>query len=170
MARVRFAELPNDLPITNNLVRCTYNNPEMHRGFASLAGRVHSASRVPDRVRELVVLSLVASLGADYEWDQHSGGALRMGVVSEAELTALQSAAYEGFTPAERAAIEYGLAVEARTVTDTEWANARSYWSEAELTDMTMLAGFYGLASRFVMALAVDLERPEASSTMGQQH
>jgi tetratricopeptide (TPR) repeat protein len=69
--RVPLAALPDDLPVHNNLVRTTYNNPEMHRGFASLSGRVHSASHLGARTRELVILQTAARLGAEYEWTNH---------------------------------------------------------------------------------------------------
>jgi alkylhydroperoxidase family enzyme len=43
-------------------------------------------------------------------------------------------------------------------VDDRCWTAAREHFSEVELLDIAMLAGFYGLASRLVLALEVDLE------------
>jgi AhpD family alkylhydroperoxidase len=157
MARIAPAELPDDLPVKNNLVRTTYNNPEMHRGFASLSGRVHSASGVPGRTRELVVLRIAAMLGAEYEWSQHAAIANRTGVTKD-ELAALRGGDLELFHGAERAALAFAQAVEERRVDDTLWAEARAHFSDAQLADIAMLTAFYGLASRFVLALDVDLE------------
>ena len=154
MARIAPAELPDDLPVKNSLVEATYNNPEIHRGFASLSGRVHSASRLSARIRELVVLRVAAMLGSDFQWTQHAPTARREGV-SEAQLGALRSGDLAAFEGADRAAVAFAEAVEARRVDDTAWAAARAHFTEGELSDMAMLAGFYGLACRYVLALDI---------------
>jgi alkylhydroperoxidase family enzyme len=163
MTRVPHAELPDDLPVHNNLVRAGYANPDMFRGFASLSGRVHSASHLADRTRELVVLRVGGMLGAEYEFQQHAAIAGRSGI-TEAELIALRDGDLEVFAGADRAAVVFAVAVERREVDDAAWAAARQYFSDVELVDMTLLAGFYGLASRFVLALDVDLEKPAAGA------
>jgi alkylhydroperoxidase family enzyme len=155
VSRIPDVELPDDLPVKNNLVRMAYSNPDMFRGFASLSGRVHSASHLPDRVRELVVLRVTGMLGAEYEWQAHARIAGRQGV-TEADLEALRSGRDDHFDGAERAAVEFAAAVEARQVDDAAWDTARAFYSGVELLDMTLLAGFYGLASR--LALALDVE------------
>jgi 4-carboxymuconolactone decarboxylase len=159
MTRIAPAELPPELPVHNNLVRTTYVNPEMHRGFASLSGRVHSASHLPGRLRELVVLCVAGLLGADYEWQQHERGARAAGV-TEPELAALRAGDLDYFEGAEGEAIRFAAAVEERRVDDLAWGRARAHFSEVELVDITLLAGFYGLASRLVLALEVPLEEP----------
>jgi 4-carboxymuconolactone decarboxylase len=157
MSRITPADLPADLPVKNNLVRATYNNPEMHRGFASLSGRVHSASSLPARTRELVVLQVTGMLGADYELQQHEAAARHTGV-TDAEIAGLRSGDLSGLDPAERAAVEFARAVEDRAVDDAAWTAARRHYPEVALSDIAMLAAFYGLASRYVLAMAVDLE------------
>ena len=157
MSRITPADLPDDVPVKNNLVRTTYTNPDMHRGFASLSGRVHSTSHLDGRTRELVVLRIAGMLGAAYEWQQHEAGARFQGVTDD-ELGALRSGELTPFTGRERAAIEFAEAVEQRTVDDARWATAREHFSEVELVDLALIAGFYGLASRFVLAFDVDLE------------
>jgi AhpD family alkylhydroperoxidase len=157
MSRLAPAELPDELPIKNNLVRATFTNPDMHRGFASLSGRVHSASHLPTRTRELVVLRVAGLLGADYELQQHEGAARNAGV-SDTEIAALQSGDLDVFAADERRAVEFATAVEQGTVDDALWAEARTVFSEVELSDLTLLAAFYGLASRYVLAVGVDLE------------
>jgi|KBSSwiStaDraftv2_1062776.scaffolds.fasta_scaffold624275_2 AhpD family alkylhydroperoxidase len=154
MTRIAPAELPADLPVHNDLVRVTYRNPEMHRGFASLSGRVHSASHLPARTRELIVLAVAAHLGAAFEWEQHEPAARRAGVTDE-EIRGLEVGELGVLDGVERAAVTYALAVDDRTVDDETWSAAAAHLSEEELLDITLLAGFYGLASRLV--LAVDL-------------
>jgi len=158
MTRVAPAELPDDLPVHNNLVRATYRNPEMHRGFASLAGRVHSASHLPARTRELVVLAVVGQLGAGYQWQQHERAARHAGV-SDDEIEALRVGDVDGFGDAERTAVRLASAVDRCSVDDALWASAAQHYSEVELSDLVLLAGFYGLAARYTLALDLDLER-----------
>jgi 4-carboxymuconolactone decarboxylase len=157
VARIPPADLPEELPVHNNLVRTTYANPDMHRGFASLSGRVHSASHLTARTRELVVLAVAGLLGAEYELQQHERAARHAGVTDD-EIAALRAGDLSQIDGAERAAVAFAVAVEERGVDDAGWAEARSQLSEVELLDVAMLAAFYGLASRLVLALDVDLE------------
>jgi alkylhydroperoxidase family enzyme len=120
---------------------------------------VHSASHLPARVRELVVLSVVGTLGAEYERQQHEPAARHAGV-TEAEIVALRSRRYDYFGGADRAAVELAVAVEECRVDDAVWTRARRHLSEVEALDLVLLAGFYGLASRFVLAVGVDVETP----------
>jgi 4-carboxymuconolactone decarboxylase len=159
MSRIPAADLPADLAIHNNLVRTAYHNPEMFRGFASLSGRVHSASHVSDRRRELVVLCVVGLLGAPYQQQQHELAARQVGV-TDAEIAALRTGDLDAFDGAERAALAFATAVETRTVDDRLWTQARAHLSDVELLDITMLAGFYGMASRFTLALVEPISAP----------
>lgn len=157
--RIAPATLDDSLPIHNNIVRAAYNNPDMFRGFGSLSGRVHSASHLSDRVRELVVLSVAGRLHATYEWRSHLRLAQNQGI-TESDIDALWNGNVAHFAGMERATVEFARAVDQATVGEEVWQRARKYYSEVELLDMTMLAGFYGLASR--VALTLDIE-PDVS-------
>jgi 4-carboxymuconolactone decarboxylase len=154
MSRVTEVDLPDDLPVKNNIVRVTFANPDMFRGFASLSGRVHSASHLPDRIRELVVLRITGGLGAEVEWRPHARMAARSGI-TEADLEALRAGRAEHFEGAERAAVAFAWAVDRAEVDDAAWEAARAFYSEIELLDMTVLASFYGLAARVCRALDI---------------
>jgi alkylhydroperoxidase family enzyme len=155
VARIPEVELPDDLPVKNNLVKVAYNNPGMFRGFASLSGRVHSASHLPDRIRELVILRTTGMLDAQYEWQAHARIAGRQGVTAD-DIDALRTGRDEHFAGAERAAVELAAAFEKRVVDAEAWKAARAYFSDVELLDLILLAGFYGMASRFALALDVE--------------
>ena len=152
--RINPAELGDDIPYHNNLVRATYNNPDMYRGFASLSGRVHSASNLDDRTRELIVLTIAGHLKATFEWASHEVVARRIGV-TDAEIAALKSTDPSAFSGADRAIIEFALSVEQCRIDDAQWKAARQHFSDLQLLDAAQLAGFYGLASRIVLALDV---------------
>jgi 4-carboxymuconolactone decarboxylase len=153
--RIAPATLDDSLPVHNNIVRVAYNNPDMFRGFGSMSGRVHNASHLSDRTRELVVLSVTGSLQSTYEWSAHAPIAQKQGVSPE-DIDALWSGDIEHFQGIDRATVEFAIAVDRASVDETIWEQARQYYSELELLDMTMLAGFYGLASR--LAITFDIE------------
>jgi len=155
--RIAAAELPDDLPVKNNLVRATYRNPDMHRGFASLSGRVHSASHLPARTRELVVLTVIAQLNAGYEWQQHEPTARQAGL-SDEEIAALGRGDLHALGGADAAAAELASAVDRCAVDNALWERAARHFSDVELSDLVLLAGFYGLAARYTLALDVDLD------------
>jgi alkylhydroperoxidase family enzyme len=163
VTRVPYADVPDDLPVKNNLVRVAYANPDMFRGFASLSGRVHSASHLPDRIRELVIMRVTGMLDAEYEWRAHARIAARNGV-TEADMEALRSGRDEHFEGPERAAVVFAGAFERREVDDAAWNAARSFYSEVDLLDMSLLAGFYGMASRFALALDIEPDRDPPAS------
>ena len=153
--RIAPAPLDDSLPIHNNIVRVAYNNPHMFRGFGSMSVRVHSASHLSDRIRELVVLSVTGRLHATYEWQPHVRLARKQGI-SEADIDALWDGNVAHFQGIDGATVAFARAVDEATVDEQLWQKAREYYSEIDLLDMTMLAGFYGLASR--LALTFDIE------------
>jgi alkylhydroperoxidase family enzyme len=155
--RVPQAELPADLPIHNNLVRAIYLNPDLHRSFGSLAMRVHSASHLSDRLRELAVLRTIAVLRADYEWGNHVVAARRVGI-TDVELRNVRAGDLEDFTADEALVMRLAEAIDRREVDDTLWSEASTVLSAVELLDLVMVVGFYGFASRLVLALDVPLD------------
>jgi alkylhydroperoxidase family enzyme len=161
MTRTTPVDLPEDMPISNNLVGVTYLNPDLHRGFASLSGRVHSASHLSVRTRELVILRVAGHLAAPYQLQQHEVGARNFGLTAK-DITAAREGDVAQFPADEAVALRLATAVENRTVDTDLWRQARLHYSEVELSDLVMLAGFYGLASRFTLALDLDLEPPPA--------
>jgi|SRR6185369_5647746 len=155
--RVPFADLPDETPVKNNLVRTTFNNPDLHRGFASLAYRVHAASHLSQAVREYAVLRTAAKLGATYQWANHVPVARDAGLTDK-EIAALRDRDLDALTPEQARIARFAEAVEERTVDDALWAEMSAHYSPVELLDLTMLVAFYGLASRVVLALDVPVD------------
>ena len=141
----------------NRIVRAVYNNPEMFKGFASLSGRVHSASRLSDRMREILVLRTLYRLGSSYQCTLHEPVALKAGV-TQGELDALKAGDFEGFSPAEIAALDFCEAADGLRTTDALWERTAAFWSPQEISDMVLLAGFYALAGRYLLAMGIVAE------------
>ncbi len=157
MQRLPEAELPAEMTNPNRIVKAVYNNPEMFKGFASLSGRVHSASRLSDRVREILVLRTLYRVGSSYQCTLHEPVALKSGVTQD-EMDALKAADYAGFSPAETAALEFCDAADAVTTNDALWEKAAAFWSPQEISDMVLLAGFYAMAGRYLLAMGIVAE------------
>lgn len=157
MLRLPEAVLPPEMKHPNRIVLAVYNNPEMFKGFASLSGRVHSASRLSDRVREILVLRTLYRIGSSYQCTLHEPVALNAGVTSD-ELEALKAADFEGFNPAEIAALNFCEAADSVTTTDALWERTVAHWSPEEISDMVLLAGFYAMAGRYLLAMGIVAE------------
>jgi alkylhydroperoxidase family enzyme len=159
MSRVPDAPLGDDVPemMRNNLTRAGYNNAEMFRGFGKLAMAVHTASHLPARTRELVILRTAAKLGADVEWAQHLPLAMMQGVTRE-EARSLRDGSYAHFAPDDRAAVAFAEAVDDCGVDDAMWSAAAEHFTPVQLLDLTLLTGFYALASRFTLALDIEVD------------
>lgn len=157
MQRLPEAELPADMQHSNRIITAVYNNPEMFKGFASLSGRVHSASRLSDRVREILVLRTLYRLGSSYQQTLHEPVALKAGV-TQSELDALKVPDFGGFSAAEAAALDFCEAADAVTTTDALWSRTAEFWSPQEISDMVILAGFYALAGRYLLAMGIVAE------------
>jgi 4-carboxymuconolactone decarboxylase len=154
MQRLPEAELPADIAIDNRIVRAVYNNPEMFKGFGSLSGRVHSASRLPDRVREILVLRTLYRVGSTYQIQLHEPVAVTSGVTEE-ELAALRSGDFSVFSAADAAALAFCDAADELRTTDELWTRTVEHWSPQEVSDMALLVGFYSMTGRYLLAMGV---------------
>lgn len=157
MSRLSDIELPDSLPIHNNLVRALWHNPDMFKDFGRLSMRVHTASRLDNRLREIAVLRVIARLRADFEWGNHVPAARGAGVTDE-EIRAIRDGDLDGFEGRDLIAIRFAAAVDSVEVDDALWEEGLAQFSEAELLDLTLLVAFYGFASRCVRALGIGLD------------
>jgi len=158
VSRIPDADVAADAgPMRNNLHRTLNNNLNMAGGFAALARLVHTASNVPHRTRELAILRIASMLQAEVEWGQHFKIAQMVGV-SVAEARAIRDGDLTMFSQAERAAIAFAEAVDRCRVTDDVWAAAARHYTQVQLLDLAMVAGFYGYASRITLALGVEID------------
>ncbi|MDO8733265.1 MAG: carboxymuconolactone decarboxylase family protein [Actinomycetota bacterium] len=157
MQRLPEAQLPEEMATDNRIVRAVYNNPEMFKGFASLSGRVHSASRLSDRMREILVLRTLYRIGSSYQIALHEPASLKAGI-TRAELNALKCGDFHDFSSAEGAALDFCEAADALTTTDELWDRTAAEWSPQEISDMTLLVGFYAMAGRYLLAMNIVAE------------
>ena len=140
-----------------NIFKALANSPQVLKGFNNLGRRLLFRGALPARTRELVVLRIGAMLGSDYEWGQHVLMGRAAGL-SDDEIRAIREGRVDGLSESEAAAVRYGEAVEERRVDDALWEQTAKHFSAGEMVELTVLAGYYGLVSRALLALGVELD------------
>jgi 4-carboxymuconolactone decarboxylase len=140
-----------------NIFATLAHHPRLLKRFNVLGGLFLGRGVLPAREREIVILRTGWRTGCEYEFGQHVALGRRAGLTDE-EIRRLADAG--AAWPAEDAAL-VRLADElheTRDVSDGLWAELRARWDEAELLELVMLAGFYGMVSGFLNAARVQRE------------
>ena len=78
--------------------------------------------------------------------------------LGDEEIRAIRDGSLAGLTEEETAAVRYGEAVESRAVDDARWKETARHFDDSQMVELTVLAAFYGLVSRTLIALDVQLD------------
>lgn len=155
MARV--PDVSPDPYYNANSYRALANNRPVLIGVAELGGKLLREGTLPARVREAVILWVVASLDCDYEVHYHTRGALAAGMTDK-EISAAKSGDTNGFPEAEAAALRYVQAFMLQAVDDSVWSVTASFYTAAQIIELGILAGYYAMIARSIAALDVRLD------------
>lgn len=134
-------------------------HPKLLKRFNLLGGFLLNKGLLPEREREIVILRVGWNADAVYEFGQHTIIGRRCGVTDD-EIVALTKPADAHAWSDDDAAL-IALADELYDddcVTDATWATLSSRWSDAELVELLVLAGFYRLVSGFLNSAGVQLD------------
>jgi alkylhydroperoxidase family enzyme len=113
------------------------------------------------RERELVILRTCARCGSEYEWGIHAAVFARRFGLSKEEIAGTVDAAADDPRWSESDRLLVRLADELHataTVSDALWEALRPRWSDAQLVELVVLAGFYHTISFVTNALAIERE------------
>ena len=113
------------------------------------------------RERELVILRTTARCGSEYEWGVHAAIFARRFGLSQAEVAASRRAGSRDALWSERDRLLIRLVDELHeqaTLSDELWHAMRPLWSDEQLIELIVLAGFYHTISFVTNALAIPLE------------
>ncbi len=113
------------------------------------------------RHREIVILRTTARCGCEYEWGVHVAFfAARVGLVdAEVAATVQGGADHPAWSEAERTLIRLVDELhDGARIAEALWAELLEHWSEAQLVELVVLAGFYHTISFVVNGLGVELE------------
>lgn len=143
-----------------NLYGAVGNNPELLSGLRAFLRVLWTRSGLTDRQREVVILSVAAEIGSEYEWHQHANIAPDAGV-SQAEIAAIASDERTALAPDERPLVAYARAVVAGRVTDEHADAVLERFDAAALVGATAIAATYLGLGRLIDALDVEIETGE---------
>ena len=135
------------------------HHPKLLKRFNLLGGFLLNKGLVPERERELVILRVGWNARAVYEFGQHTVIGKRCGL-SDAEIEALTKPGGEhdwSDGDADLIAMADELAAD-DCVSDATWARLAERWSDAELVELLVTAGFYRLVSGFLNSAGVQLD------------
>ena len=125
--------------------------------FAKYGEYVRYGTELPGRVRELCVLAIAA--GNQYAWSHHHPHAVKAGV-TQAELDSLEGGALaDSMSAAEKAAIRYAREfAQGGKVSDETFAGVKQHFSDRQITDLTLLCGYFMALGATITAFRVQLE------------
>jgi alkylhydroperoxidase family enzyme len=135
------------------------HHPKLLKRFNLFGGFLLNKGLLPERERELVILRIGWNAQAVYEFGQHTVIGRRCGLTDD-EIDALTKA------PDDRDWNDGDLALIAMAdelssddcVSDATWVDLAARWSEAELVELMVVAGFYRLVSGFLNSAGVQLD------------
>jgi alkylhydroperoxidase family enzyme len=172
MERIEPLEAPYEPEVAGHLAAMMPPGVEPLRLFRILArnprvlGKIRASNLLDrgsiDRVdRELVILRTCARCRSEYEWGVHVAVFARRFGISEAKIagTVEWSPRDPRWAPRERLLV--GLVDELHDdsgVSDERWADLARTFSEAQIVELLVLAGFYHTISFVTNALQIDLE------------
>lgn len=155
-AREMLARLPAPTNIFNMLAHAeTCLKPVMKLG-GTLLGKL----KLDPRLRELCLLHAVNLVGGEYEWVQHEPIARDLGA-TDAQIAALRKndGADFCFSASERAALRFTreVVMDVRA-SEATLAAARTHFSDREIVELIVLAGFYTMLARLTESLDVETD------------
>ncbi len=142
-----------------NIFGALGRHPKLLKRFNLLGGFLLNKGLVPPRERELVILRIGWNARAEYEFGQHTIIGKQCGLTDE-EISAITRPPGEHDWSADDRAL-LALADELAAddcVTDITWTRLASRWSDAELVELLVVAGFYRLVSGFLNSAGVRLD------------
>ncbi len=148
---------------TLNIFRVLSHHPKLFKRFNLLGGYLLNKGLLPEREREIVILRVGWNAGAVYEFGQHTIIGRRCGL-SDDEIAALASdsaAGADGHRWSDDDRDLIALADELCAddcVSEETFARLANRWSEAELVELVVCAGFYRLVSGFLNTMGVPLD------------
>jgi 4-carboxymuconolactone decarboxylase len=149
---------PLDEPGQLNIFRTLAHNEKLAKGFLRLGGHLLGGGILPARDREIVILRTGSRAGSEYEFGQHTRLGREAGLTGY-EIARLAEGDVAGWGDDDAALISLvDDLCDHDVVSETTWERLRARWSDAQLLELLVLAGFYRLASGMLNSVGVALE------------
>jgi 4-carboxymuconolactone decarboxylase len=141
-----------------NIFLTLAKNPPLFDVFTRFGSHLLFKGEVPAREREIVILRVGWRSQSEYEFGQHTVIGKQAGLTDD-EITRLARSDLDGWNDDDAALV--GLADDLcahNVVSDDIWAAVSKRWSESQLLELLMLAGYYRLVSGVLNSAGVALE------------
>ena len=142
-----------------NIFGALAQHPKLLKRFNLLGGFLLNKGILPPRERELVILRIGWNARAKYEFGQHTIIGRQAGLTDD-EIKALTGSP-EAYDWARDDAALIAMSDELADddcVTEATWKLLVGRWSQAELVELLIVAGFYRLVSGFLNSAGVQLD------------
>jgi len=158
-AQPRIAPLPaTDDQRQLNIFRTLSRNHDLYKGFLALGGHLLGGSDLPAREREIVILRTGFRAGSEYEFGQHTRIGAAVGL-TDAEIARLADADDGAWSDDDAALVAMADELCADdVVSEPTWKRLAARWSEEQLLELLVLAGYYRLVSGLLNSVGVALE------------
>lgn len=142
-----------------NIFKTVARYPKLLKNWFPFANHIGSASRLPKRDRELIILRIGWLCQSEYEWGQHVEVAKDIGFSDEEIIRITKGPNAEGWNEFERTLIHavdelYSDAF----IGDKTWKLLSEKYNERKLMDFIFTVGEYNLVSMFLNTIGVQLE------------
>jgi alkylhydroperoxidase family enzyme len=140
-----------------NIFGMLAHHPRLMKRFNLMGGFLLNKGLVPAREREIVILRIGWRARAVYEFGQHTIIGKAEGL-SDAEIAGLAGASHDW---SERDAALIAMAddlADDDCVSDATWAKLAPAWTEAQIIELIITAGFYRLVSGLLNSTGVPLD------------
>ncbi|MEM8905475.1 MAG: carboxymuconolactone decarboxylase family protein [Actinomycetota bacterium] len=140
-----------------NIFGVLAHHPKLLKRFNLMGGFLLNKGLVPAREREIVILRVGWNARSVYEFGQHTVIGRDVGL-ADTEIAAIAGAPHD-WSADDQALIDLADDLCARdAVSEATWAALRPRWSDAELVELVVCAGFYRLVSGFLNTFGVELD------------
>ena len=142
----------------SNIFKAVGNCPKIGRNFIELGNSLLNAEYIEPKLREMVILR-VGNLQSDYEFIHHARIGIKAGLTKDQlkELPTWKSS--DKFSEIERAVLQYTDEVTINVkVSDSTFANLKNHFDDPGIVKLTAIIGYYGMVSRILEALQIELE------------
>ena len=142
-----------------NIHKVMAHCPRVGRDFLRLGNAILFHGSLPPKLRELAILRAGDLAEARYEWTQHVPIGLRAGLTEQQIKTLHQWKVSSLFNDQERAVLHYTDEVAQNIrVSEETFRAVRDFLTEEQVVELTTTIGYYGMVSRILEALEIELE------------
>jgi uncharacterized peroxidase-related enzyme len=142
-----------------NIFKVMAHCPRVCREFLRLGNAILFNGSLPPKLRELAILRVGDLAEATYEWTQHVPIGIKAGLTDQQIKMMHQWKDSPHFSDQERAVLQYTDEVAQNIrVSEETFKAVRDFLTEEQVVELTTTIGYYGMVSRILEALEIELE------------